>query len=171
MRLNVVERFWVVYTLLLGACSSPGFADEIKDHCLPGEEVYFSCLMKNEKILSLCGSKKVLSYRYGHAGNLDFVFPDAAPHSLTRFKYNNYSRYGVDYYRVSFLNGQYNYHIYRDIDNELTPKMQAGVVVENSSSLDKKEFDFPCTERVSDNLNKLSEFLECDQESALGCAD
>lgn len=171
MRLKVVERFWIVYTLLIGACSTPGLADEIKDHCLPGEEVYFSCLMKNEKTLSLCGSKKVLSYRYGHANNLELVFPDAAPLSMTRFKYNNYFRYGIDYYRVSFLNGQYNYHIYRDIDNELTPKMQAGILVENSSSIDKREIDLPCTERVSDNLNKLSEFLECDQESALGCAD
>lgn len=58
MRLKVVEGFWIVYTLLLSACSTPGLADEIKDHCLPGEEVYFSCLMKNEKTLSLCGSKK-----------------------------------------------------------------------------------------------------------------
>jgi len=90
---------------------------------------------------------------------------------MTRFKYNNYSRYGVDYYRVSFSNGQYNYRIYRDIDNELTSKMQAGIVIENSSSTDKREIDLPCTERVSDKLNKLSEFLECDQESALGCAD
>ena len=58
MRLKVVERFWIVYPLLLSACSTPSLADEIKDHCLLGGEVYFSCLMGNEKTLSLCGSKK-----------------------------------------------------------------------------------------------------------------
>lgn len=173
MHLKATENFWIIFaaTLFLSGCSTPGLADEITSHCLSNEEVYFTCLMKNGKTLSLCGSAKALSYRYGKAGNLELIFPSAAPQSIKQFKYNNYLRYGVDYYRVSFLSGQYYYRIYRDIDSELTPQIQAGIIVESKSSINKKEFNLSCVDSINDNLSKLSEFLECDEENALGCTD
>jgi hypothetical protein len=167
--------FFFTVTLLLSGCTSAGLANEVPSHCLSSEEVYFSCLMKNGKILSLCGDSnnqnKSIAYRYGNINNLELIFPAGTSESEKQFKYNNYFRYGVDYYRVGFLSGQYYYQIYRDIDNEETPKLRAGIIVESISDINKKEFNLPCAGSVEDNLGELSDFLECDKESALGCAD
>lgn len=165
----------ITITLFISGCTSLGLANEPPSHCLPNEKIYFSCIINNGKILSLCGenenSTKALSYRYGKKDNLELVFPSSTQQSAKQFKYNNYFRYGTDYYRVSFLSGQYYYRIYRDIDSELTPKVQAGIIVENKADTNRKEFNLSCTDNISDNLNMLSEFLECDPESALGCSN
>lgn len=172
MHLRTIEKFFIVLTTLtLHSCSTSSHADEHTGHCLASEEVYFSCLMSNGKILSLCGSANELSYKYGRPDNIELIFPSNPEHSTSHFSYNNFSRYGVDYFRVSFINDSYHYTIYRDIDNELNPKLQAGIIVKNNSLTHKKELNLPCSANVSDNLNKIPPLLKCDKENALGCAN
>lgn len=160
--------------LLLGTTPATGLTKEAPSHCLLDEEVYFSCLMQNGKILSLCGSYGTptgsIQYRYGKENNLELIFPGDMSDSGNKFKYNSYFRYGADYFRVSFLSGQYYYRIYRDIDTESKPELKAGVTVESKTEINKKEFNLPCTSNMEDNLSKLPSILECDKESALGCA-
>jgi hypothetical protein len=172
MRLRAIENLFIVLTMLtLNSCITLSFADEHIGHCLANEEIYFSCLMKNGKTLSLCGSANELSYKYGKPGQLELVFPSNTEHSMDHFSYNNFSRYGVDYFRVSFTNEPYQYTIYRDIDNELNPKSQAGIIIKNKSPTDEKEYNLSCSFNASDNLNKLPPLLKCDKENALGCAN
>lgn len=164
-----------VTTLLLITIPATGFTKETPSLCLLDEEVYFSCLMKNGKILSLCGNSsnptEAIQYRYGKKNNLELTFPNDMLNSREKFTYNSYFRYSADYFRVSFLSDQYYYRIYRDIDSESSPELKAGVIVEIKSNTNKKEFNLPCTSNIKENLSKLPSFLECDKESALGCAN
>ena len=151
-------------------------ASETLNHCSPGEKIYFSCQTKNGKIISLCGesadaSNTSLSYAFGRKQKVELIYPSPTTNgSVANFKYNNYFRYGVDYYRVSFINGKYKYSIYRDIDEEATPSFQAGVIVEDIRKKNSKEFKIACETNITENLKELSKILACDHESALGCA-
>lgn len=173
MRVNMLTKLFGSF--LAVGYAEYGLASGPADHCLTQEQVFFSCIASNKKIISLCGrnskEEKYLFYRFGRANKIELEFPKKAVRSLERFSYNHYFRYGVDYYRVAFSNDGYDYSVFRSLDATINSEAIAGVLVGVGKAGEKGEVAIQCAESIVDNLNDLSGFITCNRESALGCAN
>lgn len=158
--------FLILYSL-------PVFAYADQSLCLSQEYIYFSCQIKNNKILSICGAKNTGSstdsvfYRFGSKKNTEFSYP-TNNNQNNLLTYNHYNRYQTDYFRVNFLNNGFSYEVFRDYIDENTPKITAGVTVIDKN---QKSYISNCSSISHDNIHLLSSVLACDTESALGCSN
>ena len=76
----------------------------------------------------------------------------------------------MDYYRVVFSIGSYEYSIYRSFDSLISPAIASGVTAKAKNLTESNQVDIQCVGGTTDKLNELSDFITCDRESALGCA-
>jgi hypothetical protein len=106
--------------------------------CELQDTVFFSCVTKLKKIISLCGkqvSDKVIGvyYRFGRLGGIEMDYPSQKDESsFSKFKYDHYFRYRTDYLSVNFENDGYRYsiyHEYRGDDQETGDIYLSGIAV------------------------------------------
>lgn len=139
--------------------------------CNNNEKTFFSCTLKNTKQLSICGLEKekklFIHYKFGQPIKTEMVFPKYTQNNNKTFKYNHYSRYQTDYFRIVFTNNGYKYEIYRNYEAESSNKITAGVNITNLVS--KKTYNLLCKAIKIDEINQLSNLLACDKDNALGC--
>lgn len=136
----------------------------------------FQCELKSGKSLALCAARdsvgeiKGLQYRFGREGKVELVYPSVMDSSLEKFTVNHYVRYRVDYVRVAFDSGPYNYSVVRNVDevDDQKPRVGAGVTVIKRAG-DAKEINLACARIIKDDLPVLFNKLPCDSGDALGC--
>ncbi|MBL5965541.1 hypothetical protein I7V30_09730 [Lelliottia amnigena] len=128
---------------------------------LLAQDEYFSC-NTSKGVATLTIKNNQLIYRTeGDKGK--FEFSSNAP-TYDKFLYNHYSRFQTDYLTISFINSSYEYSIFSSYENN---KEEKGVSVLNVKS--KKEYKYDCIKTKTDNLIALTEKLQCNKDSALGC--
>lgn len=143
--------------------------------CPDGEKVYFSCKTARSKLISLCaaevnGSTSSLTYFFGSIDNPELTQAALSENNFEPFRFNHYFRYGVDYFRVSFIRGGYRYEIYKDYDMEETPAERSGIIVSSMKDAGG-EVDIECRGEEFGSLSPLSSMLKCDKDNALGCGN
>lgn len=116
----------------------------------------------------MCLENGALQYRFGTTQHLELLYPKIF-NTKSNFSYNHYSRYKVDYLRISFINDNYKYSIYRNVDENISDEPELGVTIVKADSSDTTEKNVACAVVVQDKLNSLIEILPCDKEEALGC--
>lgn len=143
--------------------------------CSPEEHIYFSCVTENEKILSVCGAEGNeelldISYRFGRYKTPELIYPpNGTKNPKRKFTYNSYFRSMVSYFRLSFINGSYNYSIFRDYDGEISSSPKTGVLITKLDLPQRKEILINCKNTTIDDIERLKKYLSCDRDSALGC--
>ncbi|MDH1263849.1 hypothetical protein [Pseudomonas sp. GD03944] len=142
--------------------------------CRDDDEVYFSCVTKRLKTISLCGNSadgeiSSLTYYFGSPSNLELTQSSSQINGFEPFRFNHYARYGTDYSRISFIRGGYKYEIYSNYDANLDPMERSGIVVTPLIN-PTEEIDIGCEQKIIDNITPLFSTLKCDDENALGCA-
>lgn len=55
-----------------------GARDVPRGHCAPEEEVFFTCVAKNKKEISVCGTGNKAEYRFGRQGKAELSVPAAS---------------------------------------------------------------------------------------------
>lgn len=143
--------------------------------CPDGEKVYFSCKTARSKLISLCATEvnssvSSITYFFGSIDNPELTQASSSKNNFDPFKFNHYFRYGIDYFRVSFVRGGYKYEIYRDYDIEEMPTQRYGIIV-SSLRNPGRDIEIKCHGEVTESLSRLSSVLRCDKDSALGCAN
>jgi hypothetical protein len=93
-------------------------------HCRPDETTYFSCVVKGSaRVVSVCGGKDWLQYRFGKPGAIELEFPQERNASLNQFQgasrihradgiaaqWLMFARDGTEY-SVSQMEGGSNFH-------------------------------------------------------------
>jgi len=144
------------------------------DHCMPDEQVIFSCGMKtSSKVLSICASrvlskdKGYIQYRFGAPGNVELEFPSSREGSQGKFAYFHYFRAQVDRTEVGFKNGKYEYSVFSDYEGDIKPETyKSGVSITDSSS--GKEQTFLCRGKPVNRLALLSKIIPCEEDEASG---
>lgn len=148
-----------------------------KSLCAPKETIYFSCETKNKKNISLCGIAEnniisSLSYKFGKAGKIELNHEwNSRKSSAPAFFKNTYSRYKTEYIEISFTRSDYEYRIFRHYDatSEADETSRGVSVINNKAS--ENETTISCKETEKDDLSTLAKYLQCDKDSALGCAN
>lgn len=166
LQLNNKRHILILFSLLV---ANNVFATD--SLCNVKEQVLFTCSMQNGKKLSFCGKATkdnlIINYKYGKPNKIEFVYPQREQLNNDLFKYNHYLRYQTDYFRIVFVNNDYEYEVYRNYDGENLDKVVAGVSVSKFKST--KNYNNKCDVIQVDNIQELSKYLECDKEYALGC--
>ncbi len=142
-------------------------------HCLPQEQVIFSCaIVKSAKVLSLCASPVLgkaqgsLAYRFGRIGKVELQFPASPQASLQQFRYAHYFRAQVDRTEVSFTRTGVDYTVFEYFDGEQKPNHVSGVSVASSGDSAKAR-TLACRQPAQSALQKLENMIPCDADNAL----
>jgi len=133
----------------------------------------FQCEISNGKTVALCanydqtGELARLQYRFGKINNLELVYPTHTTSVIESFRFNRYSRYGVEYVKVSFSNGPFKYGIFKNFDENDADNNNSGIEVTDERN-PASEVQLLCRKVFENKLQTLSS-LPCDKEDALGC--
>ncbi|MCA0242974.1 MAG: hypothetical protein LCI02_19180 [Proteobacteria bacterium] len=101
--------------------------------CSPAERVAFSCLLRNEKIVSLCTSPEFnetagyLQYRYGRIDHVELEHPRTKSGTQRRFELETHRPHGIEYESVNFSIGKFSYSVIRVVSTEPDVPSWAGV--------------------------------------------
>lgn len=103
--------------------------------CNTGEQVLFTCRIKGKgKTASVCASPGwrkrdgYIVYRYGRSGRVEFSYPGEEVGSFDRFYYSSYVRPLVTRQSLRFENGDYEYVIETNSDEEESPHVDEAMV-------------------------------------------
>ncbi|MEX3680707.1 hypothetical protein AB3X89_26345 [Paraburkholderia sp. BR14320] len=107
-----------------------------------------------------------MTYLFGAVGNIEMAY-SANEASENGFTYNHYFRADVDYARISFVKGGYEYSVFRSYDATESRVPRYGVAVARRGG---DEVQIKCQSKVVDHLSKVIDHLKCDASSALGCS-
>lgn len=128
-------------------------------------EDYFVCQTREGERLELSGSEQQLAYQIEPPQGKSLFFVAEAP-NYDGFTYNHYFRYQTDYRRIRIKHNQTEYLIYADYaDGEISE----GMIIHDLKT--DRESVYPCQNRATEKLNELMLKLQCNTESALGCAE
>ena len=129
--------------------------------CTGIEKVYFSCVA-GENIISLCGSADLereqghLQYRYGMAGESNFMFPEDQSLGRSAFQYNRYTRPLTTYLSVYFTDNNKEYEIY----DTSTSETDSGEEVSSQGVLIAPgDIDLECGGKVTSHMFELEDIL------------
>jgi hypothetical protein len=168
----------VLGTVVLGWNTS-SFAGEARvTLCRQGEEVFFSCPVKDgTRIVSLCGSRRLtaqegyLQYRFGRPGKLELEHPKRRQGAQETFRYAHYSRYQVDRVAVSFQRGGFTYTLFDSYEGDAPPPARDQGVQVTPSRAGRKEVTLACRGAATGNLSSLSSILPCDKDDPLNMGE
>lgn len=160
-----MKKIFSKFLLLVLINYSYGYTEEIT--------LFFSCLTSNDKRISLYGipDKKNgqlnVQYRFGNKKRAELVYPESFNNKL--FTYTKYFRSQTEYFRIFFTNGDYAYTLYRnyygDEQQPVIYTLDGGIIVLNKKT--GKEYDIQCATIEVDQLYKIPDFIEEDQEGRL----
>ena len=125
--------------------------------CRADETVWFSCRVGTAKIVSLCGTRDTLQYRFGTAQHLELRHPAAPSTGHTAFRWAGYTRYQTNRTEVRFSRQGVDYILFDHMENM---RRDTGVEVASATRL-------PCLGGLQSQLGKLKDKLPCDEDSAL----
>jgi hypothetical protein len=113
-------RFSPLCLMFFATCAVASDPAEISQReetlCNKGEDIYFSCPLENEKIISICASNNTASdrgyvkYRYGDKADA-FVYPENDTPPGDRFVISDVSEGSIRGLHLKFVNGRYAYVI------------------------------------------------------------
>jgi hypothetical protein len=142
-------------------------------HCLPQEQVIFSCpIAKSSRVLSLCASAVLgqeqgsLAYRFGRIGKVELQFPASPEGSLQQFRYAHYFRAQVGRTEVSFTRADVDYTVFEYFDGEQKPSYLGGVSVSTGGDSGTTR-TIACSKPARSALQKLENVISCDVDNAL----
>ncbi len=140
--------------------------DGVKTLCRAEEKVFFSCPVKNNKIISLCGpetltrDKGYLQYRYGRNGRMDIEYPAGEKDTLSKFRYGHYSNQEIERTRVNFSNNEYSYEVFTTTGKKTGIALKKSGVIVNYHSMDIENV---CLSEPVSRLDDLGKILTCDR--------
>ena len=163
--MSLISRFFLAYLALVSsAVAAPA------SHCSTEEVTYFSCELKNSKVVSICGSplreSKTLEhpnvawmqYRFGHIKKIEFAYPASRVDSFLKFEGNDFHPQGEDHsvLDLRFVSGDALYSV------ELVASAKK-ISADVSVNLEKKHIGFDCREPIEpvywNNLSELIGFI------------
>lgn len=146
--------------------------------CRQGEEVFFSCPVKDgTRVVSLCGSPRLtaregyLQYRFGRPRKLELEHPKRRQEAPQTFRYAQYSRYQVDRVAVSFRRGGFTYTLFDSYEGDASPPARHQGVQVTPSGAGRKEVTLECRGAAAGNLYSLSSILPCDKDDPLSMGE
>ncbi len=109
--------------------------------CMDNENVIFSFITKNNKIMSICISKdeSYIVYRYGTKAKIELEYPEDKNNSWAKFKYSFYFRgggaanEGIDLNYLKFNNNGYTYTVFQEY-SAVDENTIYGIRIENSKN-------------------------------------
>ena len=118
----LVTNFTILLLVGAGVFFSPSVlaGKEVSDLCDAGDIIFFSCVTKSKKTISLCGKGSKNNptgayYRFGRKNKVEMDFPENKDkNSFLRFTKSHYFRYRVSWQAVYFNNNGYSYTLYND---------------------------------------------------------
>lgn len=119
-RVGVIHSTVVIAIWLVLSCGVPVMAEETPSLCKSDEKTFFSCLLTNQKIVSLCGDKSLsqekghLQYRFGKGlSSIELEYPEFGVKPVAAFKYY-YEPSGAkgSITAVSFKINKYRYSLF-----------------------------------------------------------
>ncbi|QCO67891.1 hypothetical protein E5843_09180 [Luteimonas yindakuii] len=144
--------------------------------CPQFETLYFSCETSSGGHVSICGRNKDslldLTYRHNEGGRITLEHHwNSAAGPDGRFTQNAYHRYRTEYNEIGFALLDKEYKIFSHYAAEDGPEMVSrGVRIQDVESGEEIR-SLQCMDTQVDEIRKLIPILECDPDSALGCAD
>lgn len=150
--------------------------NSIATACPQLETLYFSCETSSGGHVSICGRNKDsllnLTYRHNEGGRITLEHHwNSAAGPGGRFTQNAYHRYRAEYNEVGFALVDKEYKIFSHYAAEEGLEMfSRGVRIQDVESGEEIRA-LQCMETQVDEIKKLIPILECDLDSALGCAD
>jgi hypothetical protein len=143
------------HLILFMALFSAG-ANAAETHCGKDEIDYFSCVLTNSKVVSVCGSELKdpktfeqsddawVQYRFGHLKQIEFKYPNSKLGSIEKFEGNSFHPYGEDHavldLRFITKNAFYSVELVSSYENPETERLAGGVLVE----LENKRINLNC---------------------------
>jgi hypothetical protein len=137
-----VIPFFIVFLLALPSLSAQTLSDRLsKDN----EQILFSFLLKNKKIVSLCKDRQgnYLVYRFGTKDKVELEYPKKLDtSSWTAFKLYGVKRWGgaanagFGDYSLSFINNGVTYEIFQNWNDEVnTSEIGITIVFGNKKTI------------------------------------
>lgn len=149
----MIKLLFVVFFLNVSSV----FADTL---CKQNETLFFNCQTKNKKIISLCGDKNNIQYRFGRNDKVELAFPEN--NGYDKLTYFHYFRSRVDRTEIRFQNNNVNYILFEYLDGEVEHKFQysSGVNV----FLIDQDVSISCIDKPISKLYELQEKLPNDKD-------
>ncbi len=107
------ERFmikiFVSLLLFTGIAINPGWTETTVSHCTSNETILFSCVLKNQKIVSLCSTQKspedsgYIQYRFGANRRIELLIPKKRVGIPDLALVHNKTKY-LEYNKVAIIN-------------------------------------------------------------------
>jgi hypothetical protein len=135
----------------------------VPSHCFTGEQIFFTCRLADERVISLCGAAELgkdigyMQFRAGPEGNIEYEFPHADQKSPAKVNFTNshYFRYRTDYRRIIFTDEDTEYQVFADYNGEDGEDLyEAGLVFGGWDGAVT-----PCKKPYLDNLAPLDDVL------------
>ena len=144
--------------------------------CKEDERAYFSCETQFAGKVSVCGRRTdnilSLTYNYNDGNNTIIEHQwDTGSNAEGKFTKNSYHRYRTEYNEIGFALEDKEYKIFSHYDGEDgSDTFSRGVRIQNLESGDEID-SILCVNTQADDIKQLLPDLDCDRDSALGCAD
>ena len=113
---KIVYQLASLFVFVTSACAAQSDPDSLGvTLCAADEDIYFSCPLLGDKIVSLCASNNTnpisgyIQYRYGTADQIEMYYPDKMAPPNNRFSLVDASEGSVNKNIIKFKNGQYTY--------------------------------------------------------------
>ncbi|KTC15440.1 hypothetical protein [Pseudomonas viridiflava] len=113
---KIVYQLASLFLFMTSVCAAPSDPDSLGlTLCTADEDIYFSCPLPGDKIVSICASNNTsptagyVQYRYGTADNIEMYYPDEKVSPKNLFSLVDASEGSVNKNIIKFKNGQYTY--------------------------------------------------------------
>lgn len=147
--------------------------DAEETHCGKDEIDYFSCVLTNSKVASICGNQLKdpktfeqrddawIQYRFGHINRIEFKYPVSKLGSIGKFEGNSFHPYGEDHavldLRFITKKAFYSFEMMDAYGKSETKKLSGGVSVE----LQNKRINLNCRKPIQTHYwESFSELFE-----------
>lgn len=117
-----MQRLWLIVALLLTQGAPAGAAPAVATHCVPAEQVIFSCETRQRKVISLCASATLtatfgyMQYRFGQRRRApELVYPAGREHPRHHFQAGTLTYSGGGGAYIQGSNNAYTYVVFTGI--------------------------------------------------------
>ncbi|MBI6853283.1 hypothetical protein YA0002_10935 [Pseudomonas cichorii] len=131
--------FGLFFSAMFFISSGHAYGDEVDvTLCASHEDIYFSCPLPGDKIVSVCASGNTetsagyVQYRYGTPSNIEMIYPDKEIPPKGHLFLVNASEGSVNKDIIKFKNGSYTYIIAQSTVSSLSVLKNNKVVLRKS---------------------------------------
>lgn len=171
---GLIGRYLTTTLLLLGLSPVGTALAHQPSLCRAGENVVFSCMTTNRKVVSVCTSSNLkekptqgyIAYRFGTQKKLELQLLSHDPGNQDSPLYYHYFRPQADRNQLWFNGGGATYTVFTNYDGTDSPSSVAGVMVDLG---DKRSVSILCKRGFDANWWNIEGVVACSDEVLNSC--